>query len=443
MLIPSGEILDIAEIAATPAIIEGCVKGIEKEGSAEFKVFGKKHTLSMNKPTDKPSATRPPESSHSPAKTSSDSCGQQPKFVKRMARPCRKKIITTTTSIEDGVSAVASVADCNGLGGAAQACLHYSSVINAHAGYGLITCRYTEQPISYRPATLQYNNEHIGAWTDRIPYECQRDEYPPAIAIKTNDGYMQLEGHDPARSPADRQQYIRLIQVAANAAAGQIWDCPKFAEHHDVSGGTHEVVRGGLTTVYQSVRAIFTRKLIRINPIVAPGAVDAGLGVNPCQPRRPNIDDRGFALLSVDSWFNANPAGAALRPQYLVTPTGFAKRELSDRDILDLTIVDGNFSRRLTDEELRKDFGVIKCADDKCTKELEDLGIESALIDYNTPPSSPATAIVTSTTVSVALPSDFAQMQKSELKIRATLGSPRPTQGENSEIIREIYADLS
>ena len=44
-----GEILDIAEIAATPAIIQGCVKGIEKEGNAEFKVFGKKHTLSLGK----------------------------------------------------------------------------------------------------------------------------------------------------------------------------------------------------------------------------------------------------------------------------------------------------------------------------------------------------------------------------------------------------------
>ncbi|KAL8705755.1 MAG: hypothetical protein Q9201_001150 [Fulgogasparrea decipioides] len=42
-----GEILDIAEIAATPALIQGCVKGIEKEGKAEFKVFGKKHTLSL------------------------------------------------------------------------------------------------------------------------------------------------------------------------------------------------------------------------------------------------------------------------------------------------------------------------------------------------------------------------------------------------------------
>lgn len=44
-----GEIADLIEVAATPAIIKGCVKGIEKEGKAEFKVFGKKHTLSLGK----------------------------------------------------------------------------------------------------------------------------------------------------------------------------------------------------------------------------------------------------------------------------------------------------------------------------------------------------------------------------------------------------------
>jgi chitinase len=102
-----GEILDIAEIAATPFLIEGCVKGIEKEGQAEFKVFGKKHTLNMNKPTKKPSATRPPKSSHSPAKTSSD-CPRQPKrdLEKRAPAPkCDKKYdVIVTTKISDELS---------------------------------------------------------------------------------------------------------------------------------------------------------------------------------------------------------------------------------------------------------------------------------------------------------------------------------------------------
>lgn len=44
-----GEIADIAEIAATPALVQLCVKGIEKEGKAEFKVFGKKHTISVSR----------------------------------------------------------------------------------------------------------------------------------------------------------------------------------------------------------------------------------------------------------------------------------------------------------------------------------------------------------------------------------------------------------
>lgn len=66
-----GEIADAIEIAATPAIIEGCIKGVEKEGKAEFKVFGKKHTLDINKPSELPKDTRPPAKTHQPPKTSS------------------------------------------------------------------------------------------------------------------------------------------------------------------------------------------------------------------------------------------------------------------------------------------------------------------------------------------------------------------------------------
>lgn len=66
-----GEIADLVEIAATPAIIKACEKGVEKEGKAEFKVFGKKHTLDINKPTDTPANPRPPPKSHEPPKTKS------------------------------------------------------------------------------------------------------------------------------------------------------------------------------------------------------------------------------------------------------------------------------------------------------------------------------------------------------------------------------------
>lgn len=65
-----GEVLAIAEVAATPLLIKLCTEGIEKEGKAVFKVFGKKHTIDgFRNPTVKPIATRPPESKHSSAKT--------------------------------------------------------------------------------------------------------------------------------------------------------------------------------------------------------------------------------------------------------------------------------------------------------------------------------------------------------------------------------------
>ena len=81
-LIPiAGEIADAVEIAATPAIVEGCVKGIEKEGKAEFKVFGKEHSLDINKPTGT-NKDLPAPKKHDPPKKSDDSC-KKPDKVKR------------------------------------------------------------------------------------------------------------------------------------------------------------------------------------------------------------------------------------------------------------------------------------------------------------------------------------------------------------------------
>ena len=83
-----GEIADIAEIAATPAIIQGCVKGIEKEGKAEFKVFGKEHTLSFDAPKTKPTDVpdRPPAKSDTPTKTgdkNNPTCTRKAEVAKR------------------------------------------------------------------------------------------------------------------------------------------------------------------------------------------------------------------------------------------------------------------------------------------------------------------------------------------------------------------------
>lgn len=83
-LIPiAGEIADAIEVAATPAIIEGCVKGIEKEGKAEFKVFGKKHTLDIKNPTSTDKDLPAPKK-HDPPKKSDEACKKPDKLRKRV-----------------------------------------------------------------------------------------------------------------------------------------------------------------------------------------------------------------------------------------------------------------------------------------------------------------------------------------------------------------------
>lgn len=114
-----GEILDLVEIAATPALITACTDAIEKEGSAEVKVFGKEHTISgFEKPTETPKATRPSESEHSTAseKTSS-SCGLHARVN------LRPVLVTELTNIHRTSTVVVNRRECNGAGAYAQACL--------------------------------------------------------------------------------------------------------------------------------------------------------------------------------------------------------------------------------------------------------------------------------------------------------------------------------
>lgn len=100
-----GEILDLVEIAATAALITACTDAIEKEGSAEVKVFRKEHT-------------RPSESEHSTAseKTSS-SCGLNARVN---VRPVS---VTESANIHSTSTVVVNRRVCNGVGAYAQACL--------------------------------------------------------------------------------------------------------------------------------------------------------------------------------------------------------------------------------------------------------------------------------------------------------------------------------
>jgi chitinase len=177
-----GEILDIAEIAATPALINLCVKGVEKEGKAEFKIFGKKHTLSMDKPTSKPE-TRPPSSSHPPPKTSTkDSCNSK-RGLRLEKRACGR-ITKTEYTGADQTNYQTTRKVCDG-GRWPQACMHYSSAIRYNPRFNPVTCSSAvpdRQFMQGSPATLAWAVQHNDGWKRwmrRPQGRCDRDEWPP------------------------------------------------------------------------------------------------------------------------------------------------------------------------------------------------------------------------------------------------------------------------
>ena len=156
-----GEILNIAEIAATPAIIQGCVKGIEKKDKAEFKVFGKKHTLSMNQSSEKPSATRPPSKSHETPKTStkSNACSLKARNLeKRVVCNDKTEYIATTTFYQT----VTKTCDVKRY---KQACFHYQSAIREanNPRFNPVTCSKFVPPRNFmpaEPALAEWSREH-------------------------------------------------------------------------------------------------------------------------------------------------------------------------------------------------------------------------------------------------------------------------------------------
>lgn len=245
-----GEILDIAEIAATPALIKLCVKGVEKEGKAEFKVFGKKHTLSINKPTSKPSElSRPPKSSHDRPKTTSknDSCGVKVRDLERRAGGCpQRTVYTATTTIFQIQTKV-----CAG-NSWPQACYHYSSVAALKGpAYNPLTCPTFAPPRQFLKggtATALWDAQHDKAWRKwmrRPAGRCQIDEWPPQRFWQGANG-----------------QLVRYIPTEDNGGAGSLWRafCPEHAEER-CEPGSEKIVQGqNKRTMTTECRKALTRK---------------------------------------------------------------------------------------------------------------------------------------------------------------------------------------
>jgi chitinase len=409
----TGEIADIAEIAATPALIQLCVKSIEKEGKAEFKIFGKKHTLSMDKPTAKPTKTRPPESSHTKPHTSTDECGNAARDLngRAPAPKCNKPVTSYYVSAYSDKNFPVTkkmVCDFNSLN---QACMNYASIIDHNPGYDLITCPFSKSPASKlkRPIVALYNRERGGAWVAKItpPSQqkgCERDEWPPAALHEYNNGLTNVVV---GANVITRQQYVRLLDGVVNGKAGNLWKgCPKLAASSDSKGNTRTIKGKNIQTKVISVKRFFTRSVFSMgfaNKNDPDG--DNGLKDNPCQPfgqkdaQGNPIDNRGFALLNEDSWFNRNPAAKALTAGWKGAPNW--KRDDSSLNLEELVVVGANSSRRLTERELQEQLGIYRCEQEDCRKEMEILRIDSAL---NISPSetAPAVVLAVATTLSAA-----------------------------------------
>ncbi|KAG4429506.1 hypothetical protein IFR05_015008 [Cadophora sp. M221] len=168
-------IAEVAEIAATPALITLFTKEIEKAGKAEFKVFGKKQSLTLEKKRE-PVSTRPPSSSHSPMSTSSAQCKRADDG--NCGRPQRTGPDIYESIDSETIYPAAISSTCHGLG---------------------------VQPGGIKPwiqACLQKG------WMRSHGADCEADEYPLAAF---NQGSLQP------------QQYIRFNPGSQNADAGSIF----------------------------------------------------------------------------------------------------------------------------------------------------------------------------------------------------------------------------
>ncbi|KAI0124098.1 family 18 glycosyl hydrolase [Xylariales sp. AK1849] len=381
-----GEIADIAEIAATPALVQLCVKGVEKEGQAVFKVFGKKHTLSI----DKPSATkesRPPDS----AKTSS-SC---PKSGKRV--DCDNRVhMTEITQIIDHFQVNPSRILCDGSENLPlshpQACLNYHSIIQHNAGYATLTCSYYPPLIKDRPVSKSWTKQRdLARFKAMIPEDrCSPDEYPPAAICDFNDGYAAIPSKAPAiaaRPQVDRGQRIRLLQSADNKNAGSLFGgCPRVADYDLDSDNTRIVQGRRVDTVVHQMRAVYNRRRYTMDFQGLLNLADDGLTDNSCQPTINGVAHPGFALLNEDQWFNQHPEETPFTAGW--AKPGSKKRDWIE-DLDQLVVVDANSTRLATPDELRAQFGFDECADPTCSREIEALRAVVATMKERVSPTVP------------------------------------------------------
>ncbi|MCJ1394843.1 hypothetical protein MMC18_007723 [Xylographa bjoerkii] len=280
-----------------------------------------------------------------------------------------------------------------------QACQHYSSVMRAVPGLGTQqSCTYPLLPASIpRPEVSAWNAQHAKDWISWIPYFrgtqiCQRDEYPPALFLQGSRG-----------------AWIRYLPQSQNAGAGQLWR--KLCDTAPPSSSNINAGETASGVCYSSMTLTISLKVMDMQFTNMPNQADDGIDVNPCYPML-IASDPGFALLTDDVWYGAQPhlqfshyttLYSASPPATLTVGKGSPprtsrsgvpfKRDLALQEAVftdpDNIVVDtGNSSRRPDMAELWQHFGLLRCGDQDCAKEKEVLNVPGL---YIPPPPKPET----------------------------------------------------
>ncbi|KAI0904346.1 hypothetical protein F4823DRAFT_634502 [Ustulina deusta] len=354
-----GWIATAAEIAATPALIRLCVKGIEKEGKAEFKVFGKNKSLTLDTKT-KPVSTRPPSSSHKAMPTSTANCKRAD--GDNCGRPWRDGPPLYEKTASATIEPAPTVSVCDGSRWQ-QPCLHYSSVIQNNPAYQILKCPLVSRASPARPWRDRWYNDHNADWYSGFmkdySVKCQADEYPPAAFWQG------------AVTP---KQYICFAPGRQNGGAGSLFGLGFCGYDNQGNLPVERVneryvsdrVVGGLRRVTQYM-ARTTRRAVQIDFIgVADPDGVAGLNMNPCWPEI-LLEDPGFALLTDDRYYAGHRDAQRKRDEksYGLDPEAW---------VFD----DGNSTRRVTKDELVRYLGILRCESADCHEEMQELGIKSA-----------------------------------------------------------------
>lgn len=435
-----GWVISIALQVAMPALVKVCAKGIAKSGKSIVKFKGKDYEIKPDKPlTTK--VDRPASKSPTKAPEKQKTCSTK-RLALRADRDVRR-ISTTMRRAWTTSDRIDRVRYCDGFK-AKQACYNYASIIDRRRDLQYLTCPPLRALRAPRPRVDLYDDQHHTDWSSGWMragpnLECQRDEYPGASVWQARDDSV----------------WIRLIPQADNGAAAWLFaGCPQEEQSRLVSKRSVSSEIDGCRTydVWQETFQMLETVIdIRFKNMGNMGR-DWGLWDNVCWPEQLVTDDPGYALLTDDPWYTpsrkthikkyAHPPdssytnGKTNRPTWGYTKPrntnnngggstpdpdsdsdtsmpdvddedgdpsyGGWRRALQEMDNgnispSDLTIDDGNSTRRPTEEEIFHDLGLLKCEGDHCEKEMEELGFASLPVD-KVLATSPATAEAAPTT---------------------------------------------